>query len=575
MADHDLIIRNGTIVDGTGETTYEGDIAINGGTIAEIGKVSGAGTEEIDAKGMIVTPGFVDVHTHYDGQATWAQRLDPSSWHGVTTAVMGNCGVGFAPCKPEDHLKLIHLMEGVEDIPEVVMTEGLKWNWETFPEFLNALEALPHDMDFATQVPHGALRVYVMGQRGADREPATADDIAKMAALARQGVEAGALGFSTSRTINHRTSTGEMTPTFAAEAAELIGIAAGLNGLDRGVLQVVTDFKDTDQEFEMFRQMVKRSGCPLSISVAQTEPKPNLWREFIERINHAVEGGYDMRAQVCGRPVGILLGLELSMNPFTAFPKYKDIKDLPLDQRVAALKDPEFRKQIFAQQPRTDHPFLRALAKNFHKIFVLGDPPNYEPHPSESLGERAKAQNRDPYELALDEMLKNDGKALLYFPFLNYADNSLDPSYEMMTNKNTIMGLGDGGAHLGSICDSSFTTTLLTHWTRDRTRGPKLDLEWVVKAHTQDTASAVGLMDRGLIKPGYKADLNVIDYDHLTLQAPQVVHDLPAGGRRLVQRSQGYAATIVNGQITYREGEATEALPGQLIRGAKAAPQLP
>jgi N-acyl-D-aspartate/D-glutamate deacylase len=571
-ADFDLVIRGGTVFDGSGEQGFEGDVAITGGRIAGVGRrVNGKGREEIDAKGKIVTPGFVDIHTHYDGQATWDKHLTPSAWHGVTTAVMGNCGVGFAPCRANDHDMLIRLMEGVEDIPGVVLTEGLKWNWETFPEFLDALEAHPHDIDFAAQVPHGALRVYVMGERGANRDPATAGDIREMAAIARDAVKAGALGFSTSRTLNHRTSDGQPTPTLTAAEDELVGIAMGLKAANAGVLQVVSDFADPARELTMLRRMVADSGRPLSFSLLQSDRGPEAWKMLLGWVDQCNADGLPVRAQVCGRPVGLLLGLSLTLNPFSAHPSYKTIEHLPFAERLKLLRTPEWRAKLLNETPNSDNPFVKAVLRNFAKMFPLADPPNYEPTADESLGARAAQRNVSPEELAYDWMLQDDGRALILFPFLNYADDNLEPALAMMRHPHTVLGLGDGGAHVGMICDGSFPTSMLTHWTRDRTRGAKLPLEWVIKAQSRDTAAAVGLHDRGLLKPGYKADLNVIDHARLTLHRPKVAYDLPAGGRRLVQYADGYEATVVSGAVTYRNGKATGALPGKLIRGAKSA----
>ena len=569
-AQHDLVIRNGTIFDGTGVPGFEGDVAMSNGRVTEVGRVAGKGREEIDAKGKIVTPGFVDIHTHYDGQATWDSHLTPSAWHGVTTAVMGNCGVGFAPCRPGDHDMLVRLMEGVEDIPGAVLTEGLKWNWETFPEFLSALEARPHDIDFATQIPHGALRVYVMGERGANREAAMPNEIAEMGRIAKGAVEAGALGFSTSRTLNHRTSDGKPTPTLTASEDELLGIAMGLKAAGRGVLQVVSDFMDPAQELSMLRRLVVESGRPLSFSLAQSDRGPDSWKMLLQFLDQCAADRLPMKAQVCGRPVGLLLGLSLTLNPFSAHESYKKIEHLPFAERLAAMRMPEMRARLLSEEPASDNPFVKAVLRNFSKMFPLADPPNYEPTPDMSLGAQAARTNKRAEELAYDWILADDGRALILFPFLNYANDSLEPSLAMMRNPNTILGLGDGGAHVGMICDGSFPTSMLTHWTRDRTRGSKLPLEWVVKAQSHDTAAAVGLNDRGLLKPGFKADANIIDYAKLTLHRPAVAYDLPAGGRRLVQHADGYVATIVSGKVTYRDGKATGALPGRLIRGAQA-----
>ncbi|MDG2307073.1 MAG: amidohydrolase family protein [Candidatus Binatia bacterium] len=572
MEKFDLVIRGGTLVDGTGGDPVEGDVAIQGGVIAEIGKVAGQGREEIDARDLLVTPGFVDIHTHYDGQAVWGPRLTPSSWHGVTTVVTGNCGVGFAPCRPNDHDLLVKLMEGVEDIPAVVLAEGLDWSWESFGEFLDRLETQPHDIDFATQAPHGAIRVYAMGERGADREPATPDDIAVMARLAREAVEAGALGFTTSRTLNHRSSDGRPTPTLTAEEDELLGIAMALKDSGRGVLQVVSDFADAKAEFGMLRRLVEQSGRPLSMSIVQDDRRPNQWRDLISWIGEATDAGLPMKGQVCGRPVGIVLGLECTLNPFLLHAAYREIGRLPLAEKVARMRDPEVRRSILGEKPSAENGFLHNMLTNFERIFELGDPPNYEPRVEDSIAGKAQAAGLAPIEWVYDRFLENDGHTLLYLPFLNYADKSLEPSLEMMKHADTVLGLGDGGAHLGTISDASFPTTMLTFWTRDRTRGDKLSVPFVVRAHTHETAAAVGLRDRGLLARGYKADVNLIDYDALTLRPPHVVHDLPSGGRRLVQTAEGYRATLVSGQVIYRDGQPTDALPGKLIRGAQSRP---
>lgn len=572
--DYDLVIRDGMIFDGTGADGFEGDIAIVDGRIVKVGEVVGAGEQEIDAHDRMITPGFVDVHTHYDGQLTWEQRLSPSSWHGVTTAVTGNCGVGFAPCRPDDRQRLIRLMEGVEDIPEVVMAEGLPWNWETFPQFLDAIENKPHDMDFAVQVPHAALRVYAMGLRGANREPATPDDIALMSRLAREAVEAGAIGFSTSRTLNHRTSDGQPTPTLTAEVDELVGIAKGLGAAGKGFLQVVSDFSDEASEFSLLRRMAGESGRPLAFTVAQNEIRPDQWRWLLDQTSLANDDGLKIFAQVCGRPVGVLLGLETTLNPFSAHETYKEIAALPLEGKLARMKDPDFRARMIAEEPDSNNPFVKSLLRHFDKMFPLGDPPDYEPEPETSIGAQARRQGVPTAALAYDYLVETDGKGMLYFPFLNYADGSLDPSFEMLQHPNAVPGLSDGGAHMGMICDGSFPTTLMSFWTRDRTRGPKLPLPHMIKMQTLDSARSVGLNDRGAIRPGLKADINIIDFDNLGLKAPEVVQDLPAGGKRLVQRSTGYDATIVSGVVTYRNGEPTGALPGRLVRGETQAQLL-
>lgn len=577
-AAYDLVIRGGTIVDGGGGEPFEGDVAVAGGLIVGIGRVAGRGREEIDARGQLVTPGFVDVHTHYDGQATWDQRMQPSSWHGVTTVVQGNCGVGFAPCRPEDRDRLVYLMEGVEDLPYPVLTAGLPWNWESFPDYLDSLDGRRFDLDIATQLPHAALRVHVMGARGVAREPATPDDIARMAAIAKAAVEAGALGFSTSRTLNHKTKAGEPTPTLTAEEDELAGIAMGLaaanGGRGAGVLQFVSDFHpDAETEFAMFRRIVEKSGRPLSFSLAQSHHAPDAFRFILDRLAEAVDAGLPMKAQVSPRAVGVLFGLDLTLNPFSAHQTYQAVAHLPLADRVATMRDPAFRAQLLVEDARPSDPFASASLTAWAGMYPLGaESPDYEPTQDRTVAALAEAQGRTAKEVALDHLLSNDGAGILYLPFLSYGYGSLDASYEMLSHRDTVPGLSDGGAHVGMICDGSFPTSLLTHWTRDRTRGPKLTVPFVVKRQCADTAALVGLGDRGRVAVGLRADLNVIDHAGLTLLAPEIAHDLPAGGRRLMQRARGYTATIVAGEITYRDGEPTGALPGRLLRGARGAP---
>jgi len=570
---YDLVVRGGQVFDGSGSEGFAADVGVKDGRIAAVAPGLPAGREEIDATGKIVTPGFVDIHTHYDGQATWDERLQPSSWHGVTTVVVGNCGVGFAPCKPQDHGRLIRLMEGVEDIPFPVLTEGLPWNWESFPDYLDALQARRFDIDIATQLPHAALRVFVMGERGANREPATQADIHVMAAIAKRAMEAGALGFSTSRTLNHRTSDGQPTPTLTAAEDELTGIAMGLKAAGRGVLQLVSDFApDPRAEFAMLRRIVEASGRPLSFTLAQAHRAPESWRMLLGALEEATSAGLPMKAQVCGRPVGVLFGLELTLNPFSFHETYKEIAVLPLAERVAKLSDPAFRARLLTEAVPMRGPFQGSALRQWDAIYPMEDEPDYEPTADKTVAAIAAARGVEPEAVALDHMLSNGGRGMLYHPFLNYGSGSLDPSFAMLSHKDTVPGLSDGGAHVGMICDGSFPTSMLTHWTRDRTRGPKLKLADVVRMQTTDTARAVGLHDRGLIAPGYRADLNVIDYENLTLHAPRVAYDLPAGGRRLVQRASGYVATVVAGEITYRDGEPTDALPGRLVRGAQSAP---
>ena len=573
MATHDLVIRGGTVVDGTGAPGRTADVALDGEVITEVGRVDGSGRRELDADGLLVTPGFVDIHTHYDGQATWDSSLAPSSWHGVTTVVMGNCGVGFAPVRPSDHDRLIELMEGVEDIPGTALHEGLAWDWQTFGEFLDALERHPHDIDFATQLPHGALRLHVMGERGARREPATPDDIAEMARIARQAVEDGALGFTTSRTLNHRTSRGEPTPTLTAEADELVGIARALGAAGKGVLQLVSDFIDVDEEMAIFRRMAAESGRPLSLSLAQSPLAPDSWRKILGLLDDAVADGITMRAQVAARPVGILMGLECTLHPLMTNPVFREVADLPLDERVRVLAEPGFKERVLAAEAADkDRSKLGGgLIQRWASVYELGDPPDYEPDPSTSVSARAEREGRRPDDLGYDLLLGDGGHALLYLPFLNYAEGNLDAVGEMLRHPRAVPGLSDGGAHAGTICDVSFPTTLLTLWGRDRDRG-RMEIPFLVERQARATAEALGLLDRGVLAPGSRADVNLIDLDGLRLHRPEVRHDLPAGGRRLIQRADGYVATTVAGTVICEQGQDTGALPGRLVRGAQPAP---
>jgi N-acyl-D-aspartate/D-glutamate deacylase len=571
MSEHDVVIRGGTVVDGTGTPARTADVAIDGGVITEVGRCEGAAARTIDADGLLVTPGFVDIHTHYDGQASWGERMIPSSWHGVTTVVTGNCGVGFAPVRPADHDRLIELMEGVEDIPGTVLHEGLAWNWQSFPEFLDALDGRDFDVDVALQVPHGALRLHVMGERGARREPATTDDIAAMAALARGAIEAGALGFSTSRTLNHRTSRGEYTPTLTADAVELVGIARAIGATGTGVLQVVSDFADVDAEFSIFRRMAEESGRPLSFSLVQV--RGDGYRRQLELLDEANAAGVAMTGQVAPRAVGLLLGLECTLHPLLLNPVYHEIRALPLADRVAAMSDQHFKQRVIAADvaQRDDSKLGGRLIHAFHKMYELGDPPDYEPDPSSSIARRAEREGRAALDLAYDMLVRDGGHTFLYLPSLNYADGNLDAVGEMLAHDHTVVGLGDGGAHVGTICDASFPTTLLSLWTRDRVHG-RLDLPFAVQRHTRDTARTVGLYDRGVVAPGYRADLNVIDFERLRARRPEMHHDLPAGGKRLVQAADGYVATLVAGRVTYEQGVACGPLPGRLVRGPQPEP---
>jgi N-acyl-D-aspartate/D-glutamate deacylase len=544
---YDLVVRGGHLVDGSGAPGREADVGIKDGRIVAVGKVNGAGREEIDARGKLVSPGFVDVHTHYDGQATWDERMQPSSWHGVTSVVMGNCGVGFAPCKPQDHDRLVRLMEGVEDIPFPVLSQGLPWNWESFPDYLDALSRRRFDIDIGAQLPHAAVRVHVMGERGANREAATPEDIAAMAAIARRAAEVGAMGFSTSRTLNHRTSDGQPTPTLTAGEDELMGVAMALRAAGRGTLQFVSDFNDPEEEFAMLRRLVEASGRPLAFTLVQSPRGPRSYKVLLAALADAVAAGLPMKAQVAARPVGVLFGLELTMTPFSFHPTYREMAKLPHAEKLARLRDPVVRARLLSENPNDN---ARGMVQAFDHMHLMAAEPDYEPTEETTVAFQARARGVSNEEVALDHMLSNGGKGMLYVPFLNYADGSLDAAYEMLTDPNTVPGLSDGGAHVGMICDGSFPTSPLTHSTRDRTRGPKPPLEDVIRMQCRDTAESVGLFDRGRIAVGLRADLNVIDYDNLRLRAPEVAYDLPAGGRRLIQRADGYVATIVAGQVT-------------------------
>jgi N-acyl-D-aspartate/D-glutamate deacylase len=571
-SDHsaDLVIRGGNIADGHGGDLFEADVAIKDGRITEVGKVTAKGKEEIDARGKLVTPGFVDVHTHYDGQVTWSHDITPSSQNGVTTAIMGNCGVGFAPCRPDDHLRLIQLMEGVEDIPEPVLSAGIPWAWESFPDYMDWLSKRNFDIDVGAQLPHASLRVYVMGERGARRDPSTVDDNQAMARLASEAARAGALGFSTSRTLNHRTSTGDFTPTLKAGEDELTAIADAMHGVGRSVLQFVLDPSTLDEDLPMMLRVAEKTRCPITFTITQNDKAPRRWRQTLDTINEAAAKGLTITAQIAARPVGLLLGLELSRNPFQTHPSYREIAKLPLAERVARLRQPEMRAAILSETATaTDDPLF--FRPNYDKMYLLGDPPDYEQPPENTLGTQARRLGRRPEELAYDAMLTDDGRGMLYVPFVNYADGNLDATREMLSDPRSVPGLSDGGAHCGIICDASFPTYLLTHWTRDRSRGEKLSIPFVVAAQSRKTALSVGLYDRGLIAPGYKADVNVIDYDRLHLHPPKVHYDLPVGGRRLLQQVDGYDATIVSGVVTQRGGAATGAHPGQLIRGTQGS----
>jgi N-acyl-D-amino-acid deacylase len=573
---HDLIIKGGTLVDGTGVTARIADVAVDSGRITEVGAVQGGATRTIEADGLLVTPGWVDVHTHYDGQVTWDSELAPSSWHGVTTLVMGNCGVGFAPAQPDRHDWLIGLMEGVEDIPGTALAEGIEWEWESFPEYLDALEKRRWTVDVGTQVPHAAVRAYVMGERGARNEAATADDIAAMRAIVLDAIRAGALGFSTSRTMGHRAIDGELVPgTFAAED-ELFGIGSALGEAGAGVFELAPlgsageMLEDAWQEVDWMRRLSAAIDRPVSYVLLQADDDPELWRKQLAASLEACAEGARLFPQIAGRPTGILSGHHTTLCLFSDFPAYAGLRERcgTAAELASALADPEVRRSIVSWAPSSPAE-ADAMTKAYDRTFILGDPPDYEPGPERSLAGVAAATGRTPLEVAYDEMARDGGQGLLYIPILNYAVGDLDHVHEMMLHPQSLIGLADGGAHTGTICDASMPTFMLTHWTRDRSRGELLPLEYVVQKQTRDTARLYGMADRGTVEPGALADLNLIDYDALTLGAPYVTNDLPAGGRRLLQKASGYVATLKGGTVTFEHGEPTGELPGRLVRGAR------
>ena len=574
---YDLLIRNGTIVDGLGGEPHVGDVAITDGVIAAIGAVDGAGTREIDATGLLVTPGFVDLHTHYDGQAIWSDRMTPSSAHGVTTAVMGNCGVGFAPCRPEDHDVLVDVMAGVEDIPGVVMVDGLPWTWETFPEFLDALDARRRDIDVAAFLPHSPLRVYVMGQRGVDRELPTDEDLAMMRKLAEEAVRAGALGFASSRLTLHKTAGGQPIPSYEAQYEEIEAIARGVDDAGGGLLQFVPDLMAGDYEGALSAvfDVASEVGLPVTFTLAIGNAGPPIHLDALRMVEKANQNagadGPFITGQIFPRPIGLVLGLDLSGNPFVMYPAYREIADLPLAERVAEMRKPEVRMSILTDKPASDgHPLMFA-AQAWDYMYPLGDPPNYEPAPEDSIGARARARGVNPLEEAYDRLLDDDGHAMLLVTLANFRDHSLDTVAELIQRDDVVLGLGDGGAHYGMICDASFPTYMLTHWVRDRESG-RLTVQRVIQELTSTPARIAGLADRGRLAVGHKADVNVIDAAALRLHQPTVKSDLPAGGRRLDQTADGYVATIVSGEVISENGTPTEARPGRLVRGRQPAP---
>ncbi len=572
---HDLVIRNGFVVDGTGAPGRLADVVVNDGVItAVVDADSGTGVGEarrvVDATGRLVTPGWVDVHTHYDGQASWDPFLTPSSWHGVTTAVMGNCGVGFAPAAPDRHEWLIELMEGVEDIPGSALAEGITWEWESFEEYLDALDARQYAIDLGAQVAHGPVRGYVMGDRGAANEAPTADDIAAMSDIVERGLRAGALGFSTSRTPIHKSKSGELVPGTHATSDELFGLADALRRAGHGVFQFAPDHALVPRdEWPWMTEMARRTGRTVSVNLNQPDEAPDLWREVLELLDQAEADGVPIVAQVAGRNVGLLMCLEGSFNPLDFHPAYAPISGLPLAERVAALREPELRARL-AESPGPDSLFERVVTSRLDQWWAVADGDiDYEPPAEDSIAAVAARTGRPAIELIIDQLTAHDGHGMILTPFFNYAYGDLSFTYEAHQHPGTRMGLADAGAHCGVICDGGTPTFMLTHWTRDRTRGPKLPLEHVIHRQTLQTAELYGLGDRGALLPGRRADINVIDYDRLTFDPPRMAHDLPAGARRLVQKADGYDATFVAGVQTVDHDEFTGELPGRLVRGPR------
>jgi N-acyl-D-aspartate/D-glutamate deacylase len=570
---HDTVIRGGTIVDGTGAPAFTGDVALEGDRIVQVGGKAGPAKRDIKADGLLVTPGWVDAHTHYDGQATWDPMLAPSSWHGVTTILFGNCGVGFAPVRRQDHAQLIGLMESIEEIPGSALAEGLKWNWESFPDYLDALEGMKRTIDIGAQMPHHPMRVYVMGERAINLEAATADDIEAMYKLTLEGMKAGAFGFTTSRTNSHKTPMGGMVPSRFSEVEELMGIGRALGKVGYGAFGMNSDFDIEESELEWMTKLGKETGRPVWFLLTDRPTDDQRWRRLMDGVRNARKQGAYVTAQVPGRPVGVLLGADTALNPFTIRPSYQKLLALPIAERMARLRDPAVRREILADSPSEEllgrlSQFRQHIVRRWHRMFKLGNPPNYEPPASESIAAIAEREGRTPDEVAYD-YITSDPANLIFFPVTGYNVDNLDVVHSMLTDDATVLGLSDGGAHCSSILDAGMPTWMLTHWVRDRTRGPKLPLEFVVKRQTSEPASFFGLNDRGVLAVGKKADVNVLDLAGLQVQKPEVVYDLPAGGRRLVQQVDGYKTTLVSGVPLFENGQHTGALPGKLVRAGR------
>ena len=591
----DLIIRGGTVVDGTGSSARQADIGVKDGLIAEIADHIDTNAERVvEANGLIVAPGWVDIHTHYDGQATWDDELGPSAWHGVTTLVMGNCGVGFAPAKPDKHDWLIGLMEGVEDIPGAALAEGITWGWESFPEYLDELETMPRSVDIATHIPHGAVRAYVMGERGANNEAATPEDIKAMGEIVADGIRAGALGFSTSRTMLHLSKDGVPVPGTFANRDELIGIGEAMLEAGGGVFEMASDLTPAEEEFSWMRDLSRETGLPVTYALLQSPQEAESWRNMLTMTQAANDDGANVYAQIAVRPTGLVLGWESTINPFSFQPAYKEIAELPFEERIVKLRDPAVREQIISEAPDfsdfmaemqarsqddegglpPSSAIVMILTLGFDRMFRLADASGhceYEPAPETSCAAEAKRTGKDVKAIVYDMLMEEDGHGFIYLPLLNYTDFNFDHIHEMLQSDRTVVSLSDGGAHCGVICDASFPTYLLTHWVRDRSRGERISLEAAVKRQCHDTARLYGLTDRGTLEPGMRADINIIDFDALKIDAPQMVFDLPAGGRRMIQRAHGYRRTFVNGVETFTDGKSTGAKPGRLVRG-KSSP---
>ncbi|MFU8803465.1 MAG: N-acyl-D-amino-acid deacylase family protein [Bradymonadaceae bacterium] len=571
---YDIIIRGGRILDGSGDSEFIGDVAIQNGVIAEVAaSIEAPASRIVDATGLLVTPGFVDIHTHYDAQATWDPFVTPSGWHGCTTVVMGNCGVGFAPCKPENRQWLINVMEGVEDIPGSALTEGIKWDWETFPEYMDALEQLPRTVDIAAQVPHAAVRCYVMGEAGSENQDATPEEIKRMKELTIEGLEAGALGFSTSRTPLHRSSDGVLVAGTFAQIDELAAFGEALKEVGFGVFEAALEHIKVPDEMHWLRDIAASSGQTVIFNLSQTWEYPEMWKQVLEQLEAAAAQDIPLYAQSAGRAIGILMSWLGTAHPFLVYPAYwTHCGGLDGEEKLAKLRDPAVRDEILADSPVDAGEFANFIATSFDKMYLFDEHRDYEPGDEQSVTAYAERAGKSPQEVAYDALIANDGRGFLYFPLFNYADRNLEPLRAMHLHDRVRMGLSDGGAHCGAICDAGMPTFMLTHWARDRTRGERIPLETIIYRQTRQTAETYGLLDRGLLKPGYRADVNIIDYEGLSLGAPEMVYDLPAGGRRLLQKASGYKMTICAGEVVLEDDECTEARPGKVIRGPQADP---